>query len=718
MVDSYHETQAEANARKAVLDSLYEDTSYTSVDTESRMAVRLAHRGNKCRRFTACFVNGSEYLFWYGSDADQTRAAAFVGAVSPDADGEFLAARDGETFDQLMERAEVEFSSWIATLPDFTEYVEITLNSDTQYKYLRICACDTEGGTGYSDVVSGNDMIISGFASVRPSAAPSAVTIEDRNIVPDSSVTPPEPLDSSLFTGSGNYPSSVSLTQQRLVWASSDNEPERIWMSQVGDFYTYNPHQIQVPDDPIDFVLPVTRFPKINHIVEMRKLLMFNAACEWLVDSSSSVSGLTYETIQAYAQSYSGSNARLKPLVCNNSVVFCERTGQSVRRFAWDLSADGFAGRDVSILSSSIFDQNPIVDWTYQQFPYSTIWCALTDGTAASFEYMEEQDIIAWATHRHGGGRFKCFATSYGIAPALDMVADSAAVARATHEEVFAIVQEGYEDASGTWVPTGLWLERMRVRSDPKDTVYHSLCMDSVRVLNALNNYFPQGWTQGETAVPPQCKDLRYMPSRTATGELIDRAKAVDLLEHNNSYIADHAEDIAQKKAEYISSHPTATEAEAYFYAISQLPMAELDNTNSIKAGSDGLVEIYEGYPYNADFMSVFPVIARGVVGAGQFDIKDIGNVGLRLMASYGGTVRAHGCRETEPVRYKDDPGAIKTPRFYGDGTAEFFDLDAANVKPVGINVRDGRFHVEQDKPWPFQLLMYELDVEAEVGRG
>lgn len=509
----------------------------------------------------------------------------------------------------------------------------------------------------------GGDLVLNAVHAVKPGTM-ADVTFDDNNIVPDTSVTPLEALDKSLFKGAGNYPSSVSLTQQRLVWASTKREPARVLLSQVGDFYTYNVHQIQRPDDAIDFTLPITRFPKINHIVEMRRLLMFNSACEWMVDSASSASGITYETIQAYPQSYSGSKARLKPLVCNNAVVFCERTGQGVRRFAWDLASDGFAGRDISILSSSIFDKNPIVDWTYQQFPFSTLWCALDDGTAATLEYMEEQEIVAWATHRHGGGKFLGFATTHGISPALDKVGDADEEYEADHEEVFALVQKGYADESGTWHATGLWLERMRPRSKPADTVYHSLCMDSLRICSgAGNGNWPLGWDQaaGEWSDLPQNRGLAYVADLTEDGKVLTKEQALALCQDGKT--------------------------------------------------------VYEGFVYNADFMSVFPSVSASTVGAGQFDVKDIGNVGLRLMASHGGTVRAHGCPETEPIRYEDDPGAVKNAVF-GGGNARFFDLDASNVKPVGINTRDGRMHVEQALPWPFAVLMYEVDLELEVSRG
>lgn len=487
-----------------------------------------------------------------------------------------------------------------------------------------------------------NNVTISNYATLKTE------TFDDKYITPSTSTTPPEDDGEPVFASAGDYPAAVSLTQQRLVWASSKNDPARIWLSQTGDFYTYTAHEIQLPDDPIDFIMPVTRFAKINHIAEMRKLLMFNSACEWLVDSASSYSGITYETIQAYPQSYSGSNERLKPIICNNSLLFSERTGQTVRRFAYDLSNDGFAGRDVSVLSYSIFENNAIVDWTYQQFPFSTLWCVLDDGTMASFEFMEEQDIMAWATHKiGGGGKVKAIATSYSVSPALDEIKDTERYKNATHEEIFAVITRG----------TDVWLERMRVKSKAEDSVYHALCMDSVRVLNNVNG-----------AKPFEDEGLIYIPKNTTDGKAVTREEAVQLIENG--------------------------------------------------------IEVYEGYPFDAEFISCFPVIAslgeNSNIGAGQVDIKNIQNIGIRLAPSVGGTIRSwnFGIDEyrEEPIRYNDNPAHDCTAEFTGDGMVKLHECDCPNIKLEGINTRDGRVYIHQDKPWAFGLLMYEIDIEPEIG--
>lgn len=474
---------------------------------------------------------------------------------------------------------------------------------------------------------------------------PNAETMyfDDKYITPSTNITPPYFDEDNKFSGDGNYPASVALTQQRLVWASTKNEPARVRMSATGDFYRYATHEIQLPDDAIDFMLPITRFAKINHICEMRKLLLFNSACEWLVDSASSTSGLTYETIQAFPQSYSGSAERLKPIVCNNSLIFCERTKQCVRRFAYDLSNDGFAGRDVSILSNSIFEYNSIIDWTYQQFPHSTLWCVLKDGTMASFEYMEEQEIMAWMTHElGGGGKVKCISTSYAVAPALDEVKDVETYDVATHEEVFAAVERNGE----------LWIERMRVKSKPHDdSIYHSLCLDGLRVLNLSNGYLPRA--EGE-------EGLVWIPADTTDGATITRSEAL----------------------------------------------------SKIMAG----VDVYEGYVFDAKYVSVYPFVGSNVLGNGQFDIKNICGIGMRLMSAFGGKVKAVGTDYYEAIPYfYNDPQGDHRPVFE-NGRLKLFDHDTNMMSLPNANTRDGRIELVQGDAYPFSLLSYEIDFEPETG--
>lgn len=587
----------------------------------------------------------------HGSDTEQTYSESGYSVFLSKCDNKFSEFVENTISDASAMNARISVDSVLETMTELEDAVDVRINS------ILIAPYAAAGTTAGTLVISGVSMFSQGSGSTM------VATFEDNNIIADTSITPFEEDAETIFKNANDYPACVALSQQRLIWASSKRNPERIWMSAIGDFTTYTAHEVQTDSDTIQFDLPVTRFAKLNHIVEMKSLIAFNSACEWLINSASTVSGITYETIQARPQSYIGSNERLKPLICNNSVLFCERTGQAVRQFAYQIQDDGFAGRDVSVLSSSIFETNNIRDWTYQQFPNGVVWCVLSDGTMASFTFMPEQDTAAWGTHRHAadGTRFEAISTSYAVSPSLEEVRsrDSLAYDLATHQEVFALTR----DAAGR-----RWIERMRIRSKAEDSVYNSLTMDSMRVVMDAAEYNKDSHPDG---MMPASSGARYFSE--VDGKEMSRADA----------------------AAYVGQ-------------------------NAGRDPDDPPYRVYEGFPVEAMFMSVYPVLGT-TVGVGQFDVKDIVNVGLRLQASAGGEVcSAHWLdkdpqkEKREAIRYSDDLDHPKDV-VVEDGVVHLHNDDCANVKPLGINCRDGRIVVTQGIQWPFTLLALETDLAVET---
>lgn len=353
-----------------------------------------------------------------------------------------------------------------------------------------------DGRTEYPEQVrvyrkSGSFFGLVGFAKLEwtdaeKAAGTKTVTWVDRYYTPDVSLTPPKA--ESFMDGPGEWPASVAISQQRLVWASTANDPSRVLMSQVGDFYTYAAHDAITEDDPIDFKVSSTRFPRINHLVEMRKLILFNGDAEWVVDSASASAGITYATIQARQHSAIGAAPWLKPIVCNNVLLFAERTGQAVRQYGYQLEDDGYGGIDVSIFSSSIFRGRRIVSWAFRQHPEPTCWCVLSDGGMCSLTFMPEQQTVAWATHSLGGG-----ARARGVV-CTHALGGTGEVADTT--EALLLVERG-----GRWT-----VEAMRSDCAHRvDSVGNALCMDSLRVVQPGEE--PLG--DGEVAVDPLTGEVR-----------------------------------------------------------------------------------------------------------------------------------------------------------------------------------------------------------------
>lgn len=252
-------------------------------------------------------------------------------------------------------------------------------------------AADTNGYKINAYAYTNNPMIVNGVELFAVDG--SVLTFTDDYITPNIGIGIPKQTD--LFLTSGNYPGLVSLYQQRLVLASTINNPSKYWMSRPGNFLDFSENEIITESDPIIASLPLTKGPRIRHLATQRDLHMFCESSEWLVRAISG-NTLSYKTITAQMQSASGCSMYLPPIMCGTSMLFVEKSGRSVREYKYDYVADGFAGRDISVMASSIFEGKYITSWAYQQHPDSILWCVTSDFRLVGLTYMPEEDVYAW----------------------------------------------------------------------------------------------------------------------------------------------------------------------------------------------------------------------------------------------------------------------------------------------------------------------------------
>jgi hypothetical protein len=104
---------------------------------------------------------------------------------------------------------------------------------------------------------------------------------------------------------------------------------------------------------------------------------------------------LTPTTVGFRPQSYHGS-ADLPALVIGNTALFVQNRGYIVRDIGYQFESDGYSGNDLTVFSSHLTEGKPIVDWEYQQVPYSTVWSVRSDGVLLAMTYMKDQSVVGW----------------------------------------------------------------------------------------------------------------------------------------------------------------------------------------------------------------------------------------------------------------------------------------------------------------------------------
>jgi hypothetical protein len=80
-----------------------------------------------------------------------------------------------------------------------------------------------------------------------------------------------------------------------------------------------------------------------------------------------------------------------------------QRHNSRVRDLAYTYENDGYDSQDRSIYANHLFEGYTIVDWCYQQEPFSIIWAVRSDGKLLGFTWMKEHDVWAWHLHDVGG---------------------------------------------------------------------------------------------------------------------------------------------------------------------------------------------------------------------------------------------------------------------------------------------------------------------------
>ena len=145
-----------------------------------------------------------------------------------------------------------------------------------------------------------------GFSPRWSQAAPlwttaSAVRFSDANYAPDTTISPP--VYENPFQGAGNYPSVVAFIQQRLCFAGTANDPQKIWMSRSGNFENFGRSNPTRDDDAVYLTISSSQVNWIRGLVSLRALLAMTGGGEWSIDSGAQGGAITPSQVGVTQQS-------------------------------------------------------------------------------------------------------------------------------------------------------------------------------------------------------------------------------------------------------------------------------------------------------------------------------------------------------------------------------------------------------------------------------
>ncbi|PTR05685.1 MULTISPECIES: hypothetical protein [unclassified Novosphingobium] len=221
-----------------------------------------------------------------------------------------------------------------------------------------------------------------------------STTFRDDNIGPALDQAPPQ--GNNPFAAAGDYPSTVTLFEQRSMWARTSNVPHGVWGSRSGQLENMDRSRPAIASDALSFAIMAGRVNSVNHLVTTTSLLALTSDSVFHIDGDGSGGVLDATSPPATRRQIGRGSSRLPALVVDNVVFYQPSVGQSVRTIGYDFTIDGLKSNDVSIFSPHFFEGMSIVSWCYAQEPRSVIWAARDDGKLLCFTWEQEQNVWGW----------------------------------------------------------------------------------------------------------------------------------------------------------------------------------------------------------------------------------------------------------------------------------------------------------------------------------
>jgi hypothetical protein len=200
-----------------------------------------------------------------------------------------------------------------------------------------------------------------------------------------------------MFLTASSYPAHVAFHQQRLIFANSNNEPQTLWCSRIGDYYNFCKRTSILDDDPVTFTIVGNNIDPVRNLVPMRVLLCMSQSSEVVAEGTTGESFVP-GGVSVHQDSHNGSGT-IKPVVVNNTVIYTQKNMRTLMDLFYSFQSNSYDGADIGALASHLFRDGTIVDMAYQKAPNSILWLVRSDGTLVACTYIKDQSILAFSRH-------------------------------------------------------------------------------------------------------------------------------------------------------------------------------------------------------------------------------------------------------------------------------------------------------------------------------
>lgn len=190
------------------------------------------------------------------------------------------------------------------------------------------------------------------------------------------------------------YPGEVEFFASRLFFAGTTRNPQTIWSTKINNYNNFGKSVPTADDDAITATLNAKQVNAITDLIPLDNMIMLTTGGEWKTGGGAN-DVLTPSTVSFKPQSKYGAS-KVPGLIIGDSGLFVQGRGSYVRDIGYQFAVDSYTGNDLTIFASHLVQGYQIVDWTYQQSPFSVVWAVRNDGALLGLAYFKEQQVSGW----------------------------------------------------------------------------------------------------------------------------------------------------------------------------------------------------------------------------------------------------------------------------------------------------------------------------------
>ena len=205
------------------------------------------------------------------------------------------------------------------------------------------------------------------------------------------------------------YPQAVASYQQRVIYAATAYEPQRIWGSVTNDIENFALGDQTLATDSFKFDLNAPSRGPIVWLCAQNNLFAGFSGAEWVISGSGATTGgsiggtITPTSIQAVEHSTWGSIFGVNPLNVGDGVLFLQRQANQIRQMLFSVYTEKYMSQSLTTYSSHLFNSG-IAQLDYQPMwrGQSELWAITQQGQLCGMTYEMDQNVFGW--HRHTTG--------------------------------------------------------------------------------------------------------------------------------------------------------------------------------------------------------------------------------------------------------------------------------------------------------------------------